>query len=326
MAPYGSASISGVIRPAANRSTRCVSPIRSPRCPNPQRSFPTRIQGQNLLEYNAVGPSSRRALFSPVTTTHSAPVTDDALSARFQPVFDRIAAGAVEREKDRRLAHDEIALLRDAGFGALRVPVEFGGSGATVTQLFSLLVDLAAAESNLPQALRVHWSFVEDQVAAEAGPERDAWLRAGAADWATKDALGLVLALIGGGTLPTSAPERPAEPVAELGLWLRWLLRHERFEDVERWVEGAMRLPAGWWVPLRREWGIALAQEGFAGDSVLRDVATGNPDPDLIPDPSRALASMAGRPVLYGEPVIDPESLKHYLEKLDPQDFGRFSP
>lgn len=50
----------------------------------------------------------------------------------------------------------------------------------------------------------------------------------------------------------------------------------------------------------------AVAQEGFAADSVLRDVATGNPDPDLIPDLSRALAGMAGRPVLYGEPVIDP--------------------
>ncbi|GAA2024604.1 aminotransferase class I/II-fold pyridoxal phosphate-dependent enzyme [Agromyces tropicus] len=50
----------------------------------------------------------------------------------------------------------------------------------------------------------------------------------------------------------------------------------------------------------------AVAQEGFAADSVLRDVATGNPDPERIPDPSRALAGMAGRPVLYGEPLIDP--------------------
>jgi len=50
----------------------------------------------------------------------------------------------------------------------------------------------------------------------------------------------------------------------------------------------------------------AVPQEGFAADSVLRDVATGNPDPDLIPDPSRALGQVAGRPVLYGEPVIDP--------------------
>ncbi|WP_395242998.1 aminotransferase class I/II-fold pyridoxal phosphate-dependent enzyme [Agromyces sp. MMS24-K17] len=49
-----------------------------------------------------------------------------------------------------------------------------------------------------------------------------------------------------------------------------------------------------------------VPQEGFAADNVLRDVATGNPDPDRIPDPSRALAGMAGRPVLYGEPVIDP--------------------
>ncbi|MRG58581.1 aminotransferase class I/II-fold pyridoxal phosphate-dependent enzyme [Agromyces sp. CFH 90414] len=48
-----------------------------------------------------------------------------------------------------------------------------------------------------------------------------------------------------------------------------------------------------------------VAQEGFAVDSVLRDIATGNPDPALIPDPSRALANVVGAPVLYGEPVID---------------------
>lgn len=52
----------------------------------------------------------------------------------------------------------------------------------------------------------------------------------------------------------------------------------------------------------------SVAQEGYAADTVLRDVATGNPDPRLIPDPTRALSTVAGRPVLYGEPVID-ESL-----------------
>ena len=51
----------------------------------------------------------------------------------------------------------------------------------------------------------------------------------------------------------------------------------------------------------------AVAQEGFAADSVLRDVGTGNPDPDLIPRLEEALAGAAGRPVLYGEPVIDPD-------------------
>lgn len=48
-----------------------------------------------------------------------------------------------------------------------------------------------------------------------------------------------------------------------------------------------------------------VAQEGYAADTVLRDVGTGNPDPRLIPDPTPALATLTGRPVLYGEPVID---------------------
>ncbi|MGN7798643.1 aminotransferase class I/II-fold pyridoxal phosphate-dependent enzyme [Leifsonia sp. 22587] len=50
----------------------------------------------------------------------------------------------------------------------------------------------------------------------------------------------------------------------------------------------------------------AVAQEGYAPDSVLRDIGTGNPDPRRIPDLSGALATAVGRPVLYGEPVIDP--------------------
>jgi alkylation response protein AidB-like acyl-CoA dehydrogenase len=112
-------------------------------------------------------------------TIASAPATTDTeLDERFQPIFARIAEGAVRRETDRALAHTEVGWLRDAGFGALRVPVEHGGLGATVRQQFRLLVDLAAAESNLPQALRVHWWFVEDQRLSP-DPERGArWLRA----------------------------------------------------------------------------------------------------------------------------------------------------
>ncbi|MFJ4225156.1 aminotransferase class I/II-fold pyridoxal phosphate-dependent enzyme [Microbacterium sp. NPDC089695] len=49
----------------------------------------------------------------------------------------------------------------------------------------------------------------------------------------------------------------------------------------------------------------SVAQEGYAADTVLRDVGTGNPDPRLIPDPSTVLDTVTGRPVLYGEPVID---------------------
>jgi DNA-binding transcriptional MocR family regulator len=68
-----------------------------------------------------------------------------------------------------------------------------------------------------------------------------------------------------------------------------------------------------------------VAQEGFAADSVLRDVGTGNPDPDLIPDPSRALAAMGGRPVLYGEPVIDP-GLERWAHQWMSGDLGDAGP
>ena len=69
-----------------------------------------------------------------------------------------------------------------------------------------------------------------------------------------------------------------------------------------------------------------VAQEGFAADSVLRDVGTGNPDPDLIPDPSKALRGMVGRPVLYGEPVIDTglESWAHAWMQRDLASAGPF--
>lgn len=50
-----------------------------------------------------------------------------------------------------------------------------------------------------------------------------------------------------------------------------------------------------------------VAQEGFAAGTVLRDLGTGNPDPARIPDPTAALGRIVGRPVLYGEPVIDPD-------------------
>lgn len=48
-----------------------------------------------------------------------------------------------------------------------------------------------------------------------------------------------------------------------------------------------------------------VPQEGFSVPGSLRDVGTGNPDPRFIPDLAPALASAGGRPVLYGEPVID---------------------
>ncbi|ULT68080.1 acyl-CoA dehydrogenase family protein [Pseudomonas sp. BNK-45] len=99
------------------------------------------------------------------------------LAERFRPIFQRIAAGAVEREHSRTLPYEPIQWLKEAGFGALRVPVEYGGGGASLPQLFQLLIELAEADANVPQALRGHFAFAEDRLNAPPGPGRDLWFK-----------------------------------------------------------------------------------------------------------------------------------------------------
>ncbi|MHC8309038.1 acyl-CoA dehydrogenase family protein [Pseudomonas sp. GT1P32] len=101
----------------------------------------------------------------------------EALAARFRPIFQRIAAGAVEREQSRSLPYEPIQWLKEAGFGAVCVPVEYGGGGASLPQLFELLIELAEADSNVPQALRGHFAFAEDRLNATPGPARDLWFK-----------------------------------------------------------------------------------------------------------------------------------------------------
>ncbi|UOP09990.1 acyl-CoA dehydrogenase family protein [Pseudomonas palleroniana] len=99
------------------------------------------------------------------------------LVARFRPIFQRIAEGAVAREHTRTLPHEPIEWLKQAGFGAVRVPLEYGGGGASLPQLFELLIELAAADSNVPQALRGHFAFAEDRLNAAPSAGRDLWFK-----------------------------------------------------------------------------------------------------------------------------------------------------
>ncbi len=101
----------------------------------------------------------------------------DALAAAFRPIFTRIAQGAAEREQQRILPDEPIRWLKEAGFGTLRIPREKGGWGASLPQLSALLIELAQADSNLPQALRAHFAFVEDQLNQPDSAGRDRWFR-----------------------------------------------------------------------------------------------------------------------------------------------------
>jgi len=104
-------------------------------------------------------------------------VSYEQIAKRFRPVFKKIADSALERETNRTLPYEPIAGLKTAGFGAVRVPIAYGGSGASIPQLFQLLIELAEADSNVVQALRGHFAFVEDRLNAPASAQKDVWLK-----------------------------------------------------------------------------------------------------------------------------------------------------
>ncbi|MEV6930271.1 acyl-CoA dehydrogenase family protein [Dactylosporangium sp. NPDC051485] len=116
---------------------------------------------------------------APAGLTYLRPATATAaeLSERFQPVFDRIAEGNVAREKDRIFPHDQVQWLKDAGFGRVRIPFEFGGFGASLEQTFVLLADLAEADANVAHIWRNHLAFVEDRLNAAPSQTNDRWIQ-----------------------------------------------------------------------------------------------------------------------------------------------------
>lgn len=98
------------------------------------------------------------------------------LHARFAPSFAEIAKGSLARELDGELPYEPVRLLKEAGFGAIRVPIEYGGLGGTLPDLVQLWVELAAADANLAQALRGHAAFAEDRLWQHArGADQSVW-------------------------------------------------------------------------------------------------------------------------------------------------------
>lgn len=98
------------------------------------------------------------------------------LAARFRPIFAEIGEGAIERELARKLPRVELEKLKKAGLGALRVPEAEGGFGATLPELANILIELSEADSNITQALRGHFGFVEDIVNRSTDPSRRRWV------------------------------------------------------------------------------------------------------------------------------------------------------
>src|SRR5690625_207050 len=110
----------------------------------------------------------------PVTSKES--FSDEALLVRFAPLFEQLSAAAADNERSGTLPIDLVRALGQAGLGALRIPQELGGSGSSLRQLFFILRHAAAADSNIPQALRQHYFQVEQLLLARENPEAKALL------------------------------------------------------------------------------------------------------------------------------------------------------
>lgn len=99
----------------------------------------------------------------------------DAVSA-IRSLLPGIAGGVLERERERALPRAQVKALTLAGLGRLRIPREDGGEGLGWVEFAELLVELAEADSNLPQIFRGHIAFVEHLLAAPPSEHRQAWI------------------------------------------------------------------------------------------------------------------------------------------------------
>ncbi|BBZ29800.1 acyl-CoA dehydrogenase [Mycolicibacterium madagascariense] len=93
-------------------------------------------------------------------------------SPQWDDLLTRIAAGAKDRDRNDENPFDEVAALKRAGFGTLRLPPELGGAGLTVPQLFSAVIDVARADPIVAHIFRTHFWFTEERLRTFGGQER----------------------------------------------------------------------------------------------------------------------------------------------------------
>lgn len=124
-----------------------------------------------------IASSDSDAPFEPHSAWGAAPSDRyEELASRFRPLFARIRASAVERDRLHQLPHEEIRWLREAGFIRLRLSRDQGGVDATLPELIALLIELGAADTNVVNAVRAHLGFVEDVLTAPEKDWRARWL------------------------------------------------------------------------------------------------------------------------------------------------------
>jgi alkylation response protein AidB-like acyl-CoA dehydrogenase len=105
-----------------------------------------------------------------VTESHTQPVTFG--SDRLARLIAAIGEGALERERNGERPFAAIDLVRHEGLGALRIPRQDGGGGASLRELFAVVIALATADANVAHILRGHFAHVEERLRLDAEQQR----------------------------------------------------------------------------------------------------------------------------------------------------------
>ncbi|MET0698327.1 MAG: acyl-CoA dehydrogenase family protein [Mycobacterium sp.] len=96
-------------------------------------------------------------------------------SPQLRELIDYIADGAIGRDERDELPYDAIAAVKRARLGAIRLPVELGGGGASLVEVYKLFIELGAADSNVAHIVRSHFGVVENLLRSSR-PQDAHWL------------------------------------------------------------------------------------------------------------------------------------------------------
>ncbi len=98
------------------------------------------------------------------------------LKRRAALLLPELRQGAEERERHRILPHEPIRRIGAEKLLTWRVPQTQGGSGASVRDVIQFVIDVASVDSNVAQALRPSFLFLEGLLASDDEATRQRWL------------------------------------------------------------------------------------------------------------------------------------------------------
>lgn len=108
------------------------------------------------------------------STLPKAPLSVEQLLARADALLPAVGEGSAARERERQLPFEAVRQIADALLYTVRIPTRYGGPGGSVRDVIGLLIRIASVDSNVAQALRPGFGFIEGLLASRAeGAEQE---------------------------------------------------------------------------------------------------------------------------------------------------------